>query len=330
MSLTRRRFLSRSAAALASLAPVGGCTLATRPPGDPAMLPIVDTHQHLWDLSRIHPPWLKPGQPLTRSFVMKDYLAATHGLNVVKAVYMEVAVADADLVAEAEGIIELCRRDDNPTVAAVIGGRPAADGFGDYITRFKASPYVKGIRQIVGRGAGKVHPFAEPAFVRGIRLLGELGMSFDLCGPPADLPEAARLVEQCPDTRFVVDHCGNANPKAFRKDADAASVRHAEQWRRGIDALARHTRIVCKISGIVASMPKGNWSPEDLAPVVSHCLDAFGPDRVVFASDWPVCTRGASLAEWVGALKQIVSERPAAEQRKLFHDNALRFYGLDG
>jgi len=85
---------------------------------------------------------------------------------------------------------------------------------------------------------------------------------------------------------------------------------------------------VCKISGIVARMPKGEWQPEQLAPVIDHCLDAFGPDRVMFASDWPVCTLGASLREWVEALKQIVSDRPPAEQRKLFHDNAVKFYRL--
>jgi predicted TIM-barrel fold metal-dependent hydrolase len=70
------------------------------------------------------------------------------------------------------------------------------------------------------------------------------------------------------------------------------------------------------------------WQPEDLAPIVNHCLDQFGPDRVMFASDWPVCTLGAPLAQWVDALKQIVASRPRDEQKKLFHDNAQKFYGL--
>jgi predicted TIM-barrel fold metal-dependent hydrolase len=291
------------------------------------MMPIVDTHQHLWDLARIRPPWLKPGSPLARDFVTKDYLEATRGLNVVKAVYMEVAVADADLVAEAEYVIGLCRRDDNPTVAAVIGGRPASDGFAHYIRRFKDSPYVKGVRQIVGRGKRETHPCLDPAFVRGVRLLGQLGMSFDLCVGAAELLDGANLVGQCPDTRFIVDHCGNADPNAFRA-GDAPRSHDPDLWRKGVDALAGTPNTVCKISGIVARMERGKWAAEDLAPVVDHCLDAFGPDRVLFASDWPVCTRGAALREWVAALKQIVSARPRANQRKLFHDNAVRFYGL--
>ncbi|MDP1591009.1 MAG: amidohydrolase family protein, partial [Prosthecobacter sp.] len=86
--------------------------------------------------------------------------------------------------------------------------------------------------------------------------------------------------------------------------------------------------VMCKISGIVAFVPPGKWHAEDLAPVVNHCLDAFGPDRVFFGGDWPVCLLGSPLRGWVDALKQIVSSRPASEQRKLWSGNAIRFYGL--
>ena len=292
------------------------------------MFPIVDTHQHLWDLSLLRLRWLKSGHSLARNFVMKDYIEATQGLNVLKSVYMEVSVVDDDLDTEAEHVIELCRREDTPTVAAVIGGRPGSDGFSDYITRFKGSPYVKGVRQILPRVEANEHPYLAPSFVRGACLLGELGMSLDLCIGPDLLAGAANLVEQCPETRFILDHCGGIDPKTFRTEDGAKRSHVPDLWMRGIDALARHQRVVCKISGIVASMPKGNWSPDDLAPVVNYCLDAFGPDRVVFASDWPVCTRGATLRQWVEALKDIVSSRPEADQRKLFHDNAVRFYGL--
>jgi len=285
------------------------------------LLPIVDTHQHLWDLSRLRLPWLNGAGELNQSFVTKDYLAATQGLNVVKAVYMEVDVAPDQKAAEAEQIIELCRRKDSPTVAAVIGGRVASDGFKDYITRFKGSPYVKGVRQIVG----KPGQCLEEPFVKGIRLLGELGMSFDLCMSPTLLGDAATLVERCPETRFIVDHCGNIHPRAFGPGGDPAAV---AQWRRDMARLAKGKQVVCKISGIVASLPRGNWAADDLAPAVDACLDIFGPDRVVFGSDWPVCTRAATPRQWVEALRQIITRRPEAEQRKLLADNAVRFYGL--
>ena len=282
------------------------------------MLPIVDTHQHLWDLSKLRLPWLKSAGHLNRSHVTKDYLEAAQGLNVVKTVYMEVAVDDSMLLDEAEYVIDLCRRDDNPTVAAVIGGRPASEDFADYITRFKDSPYVKGVRHILpGDQPGL---FNQQSFVDGVRLLGELGMSFDLCMPPARLEDGANLVDRCPGTRFILDHCGNADPNR--------SAEELEPWRRDIAELAKRDRVICKISGIVARAPKHTWTADDLAPIVNHCLDVFGPDRVIFASDWPVCTRAATLRQWVEALKQIISNRPEPEQRKLLHDNAVRFYGL--
>ena len=325
--ITRREFAAR-ALALAAAPAAAGCVPGATQSGPPPMLPIVDTHQHLWDLTKVHPPWLKPGGPLTRSFTTTDYLAATRGLNVVRSVYMEVAVAEKDLVAEAEQIIALCAQDDTPTCAAVLGGRPASDGFGDYIARFKHSPYVKGVRHIVRRGKAAQPPCLTKDFVRGVRLLGELGLCFSLCLPPGELLDGAKLVAQCPDTRFVVHHCGNADPKAFRPGGQG--THDPELWRRGMDALAGHKNTICKISGIVARVPKPTWTPDDLAPVVDHCLGTFGPDRVVFGSDWPVCTRGASPREWVGALKQVIAARSTTEQRKLFHDNAVRFYGLGG
>ena len=320
--MTRRDFVAGAAVAVGTLGAAGQAPSGRRP-----MLPIVDTHQHLWDLSRIRPPWLREGNPLARDHTTREYLAATKGLHVVKAVYMEIAVAEADLVAEAEQIAALCESGKTPTVAAVIGGRPASDGFADYLARFKDRPCVKGVRQIVHRRRAPRHPCLEPAFVRGIRLLGEVGLSFDLCVGPAELLDGARLVAQCPDTRFVVTHCGNADPKAFRPSPTAKPSHEPDLWRRGMDALAKQPNTICKISGIVARVPK-EWSADDLAPIVNHCLDAFGPDRVVFGSDWPVCTRGAPLRAWVEALRAIVRSRPEAEQRKLLHDNAVRFYRL--
>ena len=339
MRINRRHFVCETVGAAVAAGAFGalrGAPLraeAARESPDPAPLSIVDTHQHLWDLDVVRLGWLKSAGHLNRSFVTKDYLEASEGLNVVKTVYMEVAVDEDCLVTEAEYVIGLCQRDDNPTAAAVIGGRPAGDGFRKYIRPFADSPYVKGVRHIL---PGKEPDlWSEKRFLDGIRLLGELGMRFDLCMPPKRLPDAAKVVDACPDTRFILDHCGNADPVAFMSPArrEAAKPQREpshdpDQWRRDLAKLAERDRVVCKISGIIARAPKENWVPDDLAPIVNHCLQSFGPERVIFASDWPVCTRAASLREWVGALKQIVRDRPQGEQRKLFHDNAVRFYGL--
>jgi predicted TIM-barrel fold metal-dependent hydrolase len=300
-------------------------------------LPIVDTHQHLWDLDVLQPPWLKSDRQLGRSFLMQDYLAAVEGLRVVRAVYMEVAVAPEQKQAEAEYILDICRRDDNPTVAAVIGGQPGTDGFRRYFAPYKDNPTIKGVRHIPRGGTDPVFLYDQPAFTADVRWLGEWGKRFDLCPPPQRLPEAIRLVDRCPGTQFILDHCGNADPKAFWSDARRAAVPSAgapaherDKWERNVAELAERENVVCKISGVVSRAPKDDWITDDLRPIINHCLDVFGPDRVMFASDWPVCTRVASLRQWVTALKEIVSSRPLDEQRKLFADNANRFYELVG
>jgi L-fuconolactonase len=134
----------------------------------------------------------------------------------------------------------------------------------------------------------------------------------------AELGEGAKLIDACPGTSFVLDHCGN--PDVFNTDRST--------WQRAIGELARRRNVVCKVSGIVASTRGRSWRPDDLAPVINHVLKEFGPDRVVFGGDWPVCTLGARLADWVKALREVVANRSEADQRKLFHDNAVRVYRL--
>lgn len=295
------------------------------------MLPIIDTHQHLWDLTRFRLPWTDSSPSLNRSFLTSDYLEATRGLNVVKAIYMEVDVEPSQQVAEAEHLIELSQRDDTPTVAAVISGRPAdAEGFKAYITRFKDSPYIKGVRQVLHGGGTGPGYCLQPAFVQSIRLLGEFGLSFDLCMRPGELGDAVKLVDQCPETQFILDHCGNADPYIVAGEVgEESSMPHTrQQWMDDIGALAERPNVVCKISGIIARARPGDWTASDLAPTINHCLDSFGPDRVVFGGDWPVCTLGAPYSSWVNALKIVIADRSEAEQRKLLHDNAARIYRL--
>jgi L-fuconolactonase len=238
-------------------------------------------------------------------------------LGVVKTVYMEVDVDPVQQVEEAEYVMDLCGRDDNPMVGAVISGRPASEGFESYVRPLAASRYIKGVRQVLHGSAPPGYCLA-PEFVKGIRLLGDLGLSYDICIRPGELLDAAKLADLCPGTRFILDHCGNAN----------VEEKERSPWERDIAEVARRENVVCKISGIVASAKPGAWGPEDLAPIILHCREVFGPDRILFGGDWPVCTLTATLRQWVEALRQIVSGWTEEEQRKLFHGNALSVYRL--
>jgi predicted TIM-barrel fold metal-dependent hydrolase len=205
-----------------------------------------------------------------------------------------------------------------PTVAGVISGRPASDAFPQYIRRFKDSRYIKGVRQILHPKETPAGLCLQPQFIKSVQLLGELGLSYDLCLRPGELTDGVKLIEACPGTRFILDHCGNADVRAQDR----------VPWQRGMASVAKRPNVVCKVSGIVVSAKPGQWTADDLALFVKHTLDVFGPDRVMFGGDWPVCTQTATYKQWVEALQSIVKSRSEGEQRKLFHDNAVRFYGL--
>ena len=340
MTITRRDFLHRG---LQTGCVGAGLLTATsaqalrpfqrrgRRPVKTARLPIVDTHQHLWDLTKFKPPWLGDAPDVLRkSYTTKHFLEATRGSNVVKAVYMEVDVDPKQQVEEAEHVIRLSKNSDHPTVGAVISGRPNSAGFAAYITRYKDNPYIKGVRQVLHPPTTKQGLCLEKQFVKSMQLLGRFGKSYDICIRPTELGDGVKLADQCPDTRFIVDHCGNADPKAFSKSKAAGGEEpwhEADPWRRGIEALAKRKNVICKISGVVARAPEG-WSSEDLAPIIKHCLDQFGPDRVVFGGDWPVCRIAATYLQWVNALKEVISSRSITDQKKLLHDNAVRLYKL--
>ena len=268
---------------------------------------------------------------LRRNFLMSDYLEAAAESTVAATVYMEVDLDPAQREAEAEFVVEMCGRDDNPMAGVVIGCSPYEDAFVGYATRFRDSPYVKGFRTVLQLPDMPRGHCLGSSFVRGVRALGEIGKSFDLCMRPSELSDGVKLADQCPDTLFIVDHCGNADPLvvngAVTPDPENPYYHEADQWRRDMAALGACENTVCKISGIVARAPIG-WSAETLAPTVEHCLDSFGPDRIVFGSDWPVCTFGAPLAAWVKALREIVASWPEEGQEKLLHTNAERIYKL--
>lgn len=283
-------------------------------------IPIVDTHQHLWDLDKFHLPWTKDVRPLARNFLMKDYLEATAGLEMEQTVYMEVDVEPSEHEAEARAVLALCQSEDNPMSAAVIGGRPASPDFEKYLSKFKGNPFMKGVRQVLHVAATPARYCLSQEFVRGVQRLGDFGMSFDLCMRAGELLDADKLVAQCPGTRFILDHCGNRSVK--RADRDGESV-----WKTGMQHLADHDNVVCKVSGIVASADS-DWKVEDLAPTVLTTIEIFGADRVMFGGDWPVCTLRASFRQWVEALREITTGLGPATQGKLFHDNAVRFYHL--
>lgn len=283
------------------------------------MIPVIDAHQHLWDIKKFKLPWLPTEGVLARSYSLSDYKQHTAGMNIAHTVYMEVDVDPTQQMEEALLVNGLSSDPMNGMKGAVVSGRPASEGFPAYVNNLVKLPAIRGVRQVLHVPTTSSGFCLSNSFVRGIRLLGNHDLSFDLCVKHGELGNVALLLDTCKDTRFVLDHCGNPD----LKEKDHTS------WKRGLEAVAKRNNVVCKISGFLASAPgRGEWSIEQVAPIINHTMDVFGPDRVMFAGDWPVVLLAASYAEWLGAVRQVVSNRSEKDQRKLFYENAIQHYRL--
>lgn len=321
--MNRKKFLN--SASVLALASIPGSALLSKTLENPSKpLPLIDTHQHLADIARFGKDWTSP--PIPGNYDMKAYMQATRNVNMVKAVYMEVAVPVARKHEEALYAIEMCKDKSNPTVAAVISADLRSPDFETYITQFKGSPYIKGIRH----GFRSTAEMKDPQLIKNAKILGDLNMSLDFTISPAWLTSVSELIKECPGTRFLVNHCGNVDPRAFMNPVAAGGKANhdANEWIAAMKTVAKNKNVVCKISGIISISSGYPKSAETLGPGINHCLDIFGPDRVMFASDWPWCLKGSELENWVNILKEIVKNRPYKEQKKLFHDNAIKFYNI--
>lgn len=277
---------------------------------------IIDTHQHLWDVDLFRYSWLDSVPQLNRSFQMPDYLAATTGLEIVKSVHIEADVDESYMLDETRQLLALADRPDNPMEGVVACGRPEKEDFSKYLDKIAGRSKLKGIRRVlhtqpddVGKGSN---------FIKNVAALHEYDLSFDICVLARQLPIAIEIVSKCPNTAFILDHCGV--PRVKERDLDP--------WRADISEIAKASNVVCKISGVVAYADPQNWTIADIQPFIEHIIASFGWDRVLFGSDWPVCTLSATFAQWLDALKSITKFAGETHQKELFYDNAIRVYRL--
>ena len=277
---------------------------------------IIDTHQHLWDLDLFTYSWLDDIPSLRKSFRMEDYLEAGEGLNIEKAVHLEADVDEDYMLDETRHILALAEQD-NPLEGVVACGRPEKPGFADYLDQIAGHPKLKGVRRVLHTQPDEVAQ--SSLFAENVRLLAAYGLSFDICVRAHQLPVAIRLIANCPKVSFILDHCGNPQVKDQVFDP----------WRQHIQEVSKLPNVVCKVSGILANADLEKWRSEDLRPYVDHVIECFGWERVMFGSDWPVCTLAASLRKWVETLKLLTNEAGEEKQHKLFYQNAARVYRLD-
>jgi len=272
---------------------------------------IIDTHLHLVYRDRLSYPWLENAPPLNRDFTLETYLPQAEAAGIVQAIHMEVDVAEADQLRETEFVTALGGK----VIAAISSCRPESATFPAQLERLVVNPKVKGLRRILHESPDELSQ--APIFTENLKLLSAHRLSFDICVQARQLPLALRIARACPDVQFILDHCGV--PKVKDRELDP--------WRSHIKTLAAEPNVAAKISGVVAYADAG-WTVDDLRPFVEHVIASFGWDRVVWGSDWPVCTLTADLGRWVTATRAIIASESQDNQAKLLNANARRIYRL--
>lgn len=277
---------------------------------------LIDTHLHLIDRSKLAYPWLGGVPALDRDFLYATYGREARRCGISGVLHMEVDVDEDDIQRETDVLKTLAGEDSNMILGAIAACRPEDEGFAAYLERQTADPFVKGFRRVL-----HVVPDAlsEGALFReNIKRMAGSGLTFDLCVLPHQMSRAIELVDLTPDVQFVLDHCG---VPAITSDA-------YDSWSEGIAEISKRPNVVCKISGIVAYADAATWEVETLRPYVTGVTERFGWDRLIWGSDWPVCTLGGGLSTWVATTHALFAGCSEAERTKVFAGNAKRLWAL--
>ena len=280
--------------------------------------PIVDSHVHLWDPTRFRMPWLDGNARIGKPFGLAEFREHAAGIDVEGIVYLQVEVTPPYALLEAQWVAD--QPADGPPILGIVPWAPLEDG--DRARSFldamvEIDPRIKGIRRLY-QGEPDLDFCIRPDFIRGVQILPEYGLSFDLGVFHQHLKNTITLVRACPDVSFVLDHIGKPDIKNGLE----------QPWRDEITELASFPNVTCKVSGMVTEADSDAWTTADLRPYVEHVLASFGEDRVMFGGDWPVVLMASPYRRWVESLDEIAAGLSDAAKRKLWNENARRFYRL--
>ncbi len=309
--MNRRDFLHQSASAVAGFA---AASAAAAP--DRAATRIIDTHTHFYDPTRPEGvPWPRAGTPLHRRVLPPDWraVAEPHGIK-------ETVVVEASPRLEDNAwILELAARE--RSIVGFVGHLlPESPDFAQHFLRFAANPLFRGLRVPQTSVLANAR---QPAFLKALGLLAEHGLSLDLNGPPKLHHIATRIAAELPSLRIILNHVGSAGDPA----------RLSPEWLASLRELGKHPQVYCKVSALqeqtAASAQRYGAAPRDTAsyaPILDHCWECFGPTRLIYGSNWPVCEKGGSYADQFAIVKEYFTAKGPDACEAFFWQNSRAAY----
>ena len=273
----------------------------------------IDAHQHFWRYNESEYGWMGPGmETLKRDHLPPDLLPLLQSAGFDGTI----AVQARQVLEETRWLLELA--DQYSFIKGVVGWVDLrSPQLHQQLEPFAAHPKLRGVRHVVHDEPDDQFMLRED-FVRGIGLLSEFGLTYDLLLFPKHLPVACELVKRFPHQRFVLDHIA----KPLIKDGIL------EPWATDLRKLAAFPNVFCKVSGMVTEANWQAWEPADFTPYLAVVLDVFGAERVMIGSDWPVCTVAATYEQVISIVADYIRQFSPDQQKRILGENARRFYGI--
>ena len=273
----------------------------------------IDAHQHFWNYDPREYQWI--GETMTP--LRRDFLPADLQDELEQEGFQgSVAVQARQSLQETRWLLELAAQ--SPFILGVVGWvelrSPQA---GAHLEQLAQNPRLVGIRHIV-QSEPDDRFLLQPDFLRGISLLAEFDLAYDILIYPKHLTVAAEFVRRFPEQRFVLDHLAKPEIKSGTINV----------WKKGIAELAAYPNVYCKLSGLVTEADWNRWKPEDMRPYLDVAFEYFGANRLMIGSDWPVCTLASSYARVLGLVKDYLSGHSGQEREAILGGNAKRFWRL--
>lgn len=274
---------------------------------------IIDAHQHLWKYDPVRDHWIEDSmEVLRKDFLPKDLKPILDANGVAGCIAVQ-----ADQSEEETEFLLKCAQE-NPFLKGVVGWVDLMAGnVEERLANYSRNEYFKGVRHIVQ--AEKDDFLLNKDFQNGVGKLSQYGLSYDLLIYPRQFPATLEMVEKFPNQIFVLDHI--AKPSVSEK-LDA-------EWVKNILLLSKHENVFCKISGMVTETKNFEWVKSDFTPYLASVVSAFGTDRLLYGSDWPVCLLAADYREVLGIIVDYFQNFSTLEKSKIFALNAIKAYNLD-
>lgn len=277
---------------------------------------MIDTHIHLIYPEKLNYPWIAGAPALQRTFSLETYLKEATEAGVTGGLFMEVDVATEEIEKEAEWIDSLAK-EHSFLLGLIAACRPESDNFTAQLDSLKRYSSLRGLRRILHVVPNELS--TTDTFRKNVRSLAEHNLSFDLCLRADQLNLGSELVDECPETVFVLDHCGN--PPVTSEDLSA--------WQISLSMLAERPNVFCKISGLANHCPEGQVDQETLQPVIDHVLECFDPQRCLWGGDWPVSLLAdTALPDWAQVTRHLLSSLSAGDQKRIFEGTAKEVYRI--